>query len=86
MHLRCNAHILNLIVAEGLKEYHESIAKIRNVVRFGRSSPSRKQKFKAYIERGKISSNKLLCPDVVTRWNSIYFMLKAAEKYQKVFD
>ena len=50
MHLRCNAHILNLIVAEGLKEYHESIAKICNVVRFVRSSPSRPQNFKAYDE------------------------------------
>ena len=86
MHLRCTAHILNLIVAEGLKEFHESIAKIHNVVRFVRSSPSRTQKFKVYIEREKISSNKLLCPDVVTRWNSTYFMLEAAKKYQKVFD
>ncbi|KAH9736326.1 BED-type domain-containing protein [Citrus sinensis] len=73
MHLRCSAHILNLIVAEGLKEYHQSISKIRNV-------------FKAYAEREKISSNKLLCLDVVTRWNSTFFMLEAAEKYEKVFD
>ncbi|KAH9763602.1 BED-type domain-containing protein [Citrus sinensis] len=86
MHLRCSAHILNLIVAEGLKEYHQSISKIRNVVRFIRSSPSRTQKFKAYAEREKISSNKLLCLDVVTRWNSTFFVLEAAEKYEKVFD
>ncbi|XP_052297146.1 zinc finger BED domain-containing protein RICESLEEPER 2-like [Citrus sinensis] len=86
MHLRCSTHILNLIVAEGLKEYHQSISKIRNVVRFIRSSPSRTQKFKAYAEREKISSNKLLCLDVVTRWNSTFFMLEAAEKYEKVFD
>ncbi|KAK9221778.1 hypothetical protein WN944_010207 [Citrus x changshan-huyou] len=86
MHLRCSAHILNLIVAERLKEYHQSISKIHNVVRFVRSSPSRTQKFKAYAEREKISSNKLLCLDVITRWNSTFFMLKAAEKYEKVFD
>lgn len=43
IHLSCNAHRLNLIVAEGLKEYRKSIAKIRNVVGFVRSSPSRTQ-------------------------------------------
>ncbi|KAH9662777.1 BED-type domain-containing protein [Citrus sinensis] len=86
MHLRCSAHILNLIVVEGLKEYHQSISKICNVVRFVRSSPYSTQKFKAYAEREKISSNKLLYLDVVTRWNSTFFMLEAAEKYEKVFD
>ena len=65
MHLRCSAHILNLIVAEGLKEYHQSISRIRNVVRFVRSSPFRTQKFKTYAEREKISSNKLLCLDEI---------------------
>ena len=41
MHLRCCAHIVNLIVNEGLKEMHNSIAAIRNCVRYIRSSPSR---------------------------------------------
>ncbi|KAH9687521.1 hypothetical protein KPL70_014804 [Citrus sinensis] len=52
----------------------------------GQNMHLRTQKFKAYAEREKISSNKLLCLDVVTRWNSTFFMLEAAEKYEKVFD
>ncbi|XP_062114457.1 zinc finger BED domain-containing protein RICESLEEPER 3-like [Humulus lupulus] len=34
LHMGCCAHIVNLIVTEGLKEKHGSIAAIRNVVRF----------------------------------------------------
>ena len=83
MQLRCNAHILNLIVAEGLIEYHESIPKICNVVRFIKSSPSKTQKFKAYAKRKKISSNNLLCLDVETRWNSIYFHVRGCRKVSK---
>ncbi|KAK3189129.1 hypothetical protein Dsin_028690 [Dipteronia sinensis] len=86
MHLRCSAHILNLIVTEGLKDYHESISKIRNVVRYVRGSPARLQKFKSCAEREKISSKKLLCLDVPTRWNSTYLMLESAEKFQKAFE
>nr|KYP36927.1 Putative AC9 transposase [Cajanus cajan] len=39
LHVRCCAHILNLVVNNGLKDLHVSINKIRNVVRFVRVSP-----------------------------------------------
>uniref|UniRef100_A0A2N9HQJ0 HAT C-terminal dimerisation domain-containing protein n=1 Tax=Fagus sylvatica TaxID=28930 RepID=A0A2N9HQJ0_FAGSY len=41
LHMRCCAHILNLIVQDGLKDIHESIAKVRNAVRYAKSSPKR---------------------------------------------
>ena len=44
MHICC-AHILNLIVQSGLKSIHESIAKVRNVVRYVRASSTRFEKF-----------------------------------------
>ena len=45
MHMRCCAHILNLIVQNGLKSIHESIAKVQNAVRYVRASLARFEKF-----------------------------------------
>ncbi|XP_050888759.1 zinc finger BED domain-containing protein RICESLEEPER 2 [Lathyrus oleraceus] len=85
-HLRCYAHILNLVVRDGLKQNDLSISAIRNVVRFVRSSPQRSAKFKECIEFARINCKKLLCLDVPTRWNSCYLMLDAAKKYQAAFE
>ena len=41
MHMRCCAHILNLIVGEDLKEIDASVAKVREAVRYVKSSPNR---------------------------------------------
>ncbi|KAK3017185.1 hypothetical protein RJ639_007128 [Escallonia herrerae] len=46
MHIRCGAHIIDLIVSEGMKEVHESNVKIQSAVRLLRSSPSRPLSFK----------------------------------------
>ncbi|KAF7826425.1 zinc finger BED domain-containing protein RICESLEEPER 2-like [Senna tora] len=86
LHMRCCAYILNLIDMDGLKEVHDSIVKIRNAVRFVRSSHSRVQKFKTCAEDEKIQSKSLVSIDVCTRWNSTYLMLESALKFQLAFD
>lgn len=70
IHMRRDADILNLIVNEGLKSMHESIAAIRNSVRYIRASPVRLQKFMGYVEREKIDCKGSLVLDVPIRWNS----------------
>ena len=85
MHMRCCAHILNLIVGEGLKEIDASVAKVREVVRYVKSSPNRNQTFWSFMERLGMESKSFLCLDVPTRWNSTYLMLETAKKFKKVF-
>ncbi|XP_028084977.1 zinc finger BED domain-containing protein RICESLEEPER 1-like [Camellia sinensis] len=86
LHMRCCAHILNLIVGEGLKELDTSICCVRDVVRYVRSSPNRHESFKKCVEMCQIESKSLLCLDIPTRWNSTYLMLESAEKFEKAFE
>lgn len=65
-HVRCCAHILNLVINNGLRDVHNSIPTIRNVVRFVRSSPHRLARFKECIYFSKIEGKKLVCLDVLT--------------------
>ncbi|XP_050262612.1 zinc finger BED domain-containing protein RICESLEEPER 2-like [Quercus robur] len=85
LHMRCCAHILNLIVGDGMREIDASIAKVREAVRYVKSSPNRNQTFVGFVERLGIESKSLLCLDVPTRWNSTYLMLETAQKFEKVF-
>jgi hypothetical protein len=86
MHMRCCAHILNLIVAEGLKEVDDSVVRVRSAVKYVMSSPIKFEKFKVCIEREQLDFKGLLCLDVPTRWNSTFFMLEGAEKYRTAFQ
>ncbi|XP_059431483.1 zinc finger BED domain-containing protein RICESLEEPER 2-like [Corylus avellana] len=86
MHIRCCAHILNLIVTDGLKEVDEFIVSVRSAVKYAKSSPVRFDKFKACIEREQLDFKGLLYLDIPTRWNSTFFMLEGAEKCQAAFQ
>ncbi|KAH9672415.1 BED-type domain-containing protein [Citrus sinensis] len=86
MHVRCSAHIINLIVQDGLAEVNHSIASIHNAVKYVRSSPARLQKFKTCVDREKISYGGLMVLDVPTKWNSTYLMLHKAVVFEKTFD
>lgn len=85
LHMRCAAHILNLIVQDGLKEVDMSIKRVRAAVRYIRNGGTRLVKFKEIVVEEKVKSKAFLKIDVPTRWNSTYIMLKAANVYDKVF-
>ncbi|GFZ13191.1 hypothetical protein Acr_23g0015760 [Actinidia rufa] len=86
LHMRCCAHILNLIVVEGLKEENRSIDRVRDVVRYVRSSPQRLESFKKCVEKEKIDCSQTVCLDVSTRWNFTYLMLEVAVKFENAFQ
>ena len=86
LHMRCAAHILNLIIKDGLKDLDVSIVKVRGAVKYVRSSPSRLQKFKECVEEEMIQTKSLVCLDVETRWNSTFLMLKTAVMFKKAFQ
>ncbi|KAG7943234.1 hypothetical protein I3843_15G028400 [Carya illinoinensis] len=86
LHMRCCAHILNLIVRDGLKEYDQSIARIRAAVKYVKSSPQRWNTFKQCCDSEDITCKSSVCLDVPTRWNSTFMMLDRAEKFQKAFQ
>ena len=84
--MRCIAHIMNLIVNDGLKEVNVSVKKVREPIRYIRNSPARWKKFKEISELIGVESKCSLSLDVPTRWNSTYIMLKTACFFEKSFD
>ncbi|CAN1254871.1 Zinc finger BED domain-containing protein RICESLEEPER 2 [Linum perenne] len=85
LHIRCVALVVNLVVNDGLRECSISIERVRETVKWVKSSPARLVKFKSCIVFEGIESKKLVCLDVSTRWNSTYLMLEVAEKYEAAF-
>lgn len=76
-HFGCYAHTLNLILQDSLKEFKDSLAKIKKIVGFFHKSSSASEKFlKQQVLNGK--TPKKLVQEVETRWNSTFFMLERA--------
>ncbi|XP_042052014.1 zinc finger BED domain-containing protein RICESLEEPER 2-like [Salvia splendens] len=83
-HVRCCAHILNLIVQEGLKVASDALDKIRASIKYVKASEARMIKFKECARKVDIEFTTSLCMDVPTRWNSTYLMLASGIKYRRV--
>jgi hypothetical protein len=87
MHMRCCTPILNLIVKSGAKvDKDVSIPKIRDAVKYVKSSPSRLVYFMECAADEKVSYKCVVVLDVETQWNSTYLMLNVAVKYKNAFD
>ncbi|XP_070049839.1 zinc finger BED domain-containing protein RICESLEEPER 2-like [Nicotiana tomentosiformis] len=86
LHVRCMAHIMNLVVQDGLKESSVSIERVRHEVRYVRQSPVRLKRFQECFDNEQLNCKKTLCLDVPTRWNSTYLMLRRAVEFESVFS
>ncbi|CAO2177128.1 unnamed protein product [Urochloa humidicola] len=80
LHMRCAAHILNLIVKDGLAAMDKDagLERIRESVRFWSATPKRHEKFEKKASELNIKFERRLVLDCKTRWNSTYIMLSTA--------
>lgn len=85
-HQRCAAHVINLVCQAGLEFLDPMISKIRDSVKYIRSSQTRKKKFEEIIEQQGVSCGKWPSLDTPTRWNSTYIMIDTAREYRGVFS
>ncbi|KAM3303723.1 hypothetical protein P3S67_014753 [Capsicum chacoense] len=81
LHVRCMAHIINLVVQDGIKEANILIERIRQAVRYIRQSPARWKNFQECCVDENLAKKSLRL-DVPTRWNSTYLMLNRAIEYE----
>lgn len=58
LHVRCGAHILNLIVQHGLKAIDSSVVKIRESVKFIKGSEMRGMKFAECVKYVSLEAKK----------------------------
>lgn len=86
LHMRCVAHIVNLVVQDGLKIMSHPVQRIRNAVKYVRSSTARMTSFKNRVTISKVNSKGHLSLDVCTRWNSTFLMLETAVTFERAFD
>ncbi|XP_022020029.1 zinc finger BED domain-containing protein RICESLEEPER 2-like [Helianthus annuus] len=85
-HVRCCAHILNLVVQDGLGKIDGCLVKIREGVKYLKKSAGRLLKVGEISITLGIQTRRSLCIDVKTRWNSTHRMLKSAIQYKHAFE
>ncbi|XP_043687054.1 zinc finger BED domain-containing protein RICESLEEPER 2-like [Telopea speciosissima] len=85
-HVCCGAHILHLIVQDGLEELKDVLVKIRDMVRWINDSPSRIESFRDILVQTRLSHKKSVSLDVATEWNSTCEMLHNALDVREAFE
>ncbi|KAA8544887.1 hypothetical protein F0562_019719 [Nyssa sinensis] len=83
-HVHCCAHIINLLVQDGIKEVKILVDIVREGVKYLITSDSRMIQFSDIAKQLQLSSKKLIL-DCPTSWNSTYMMLATALEFREVF-
>ncbi|CAH1417283.1 unnamed protein product [Lactuca virosa] len=84
-HIRCCAHVLNLVVQDGLKAIVEGIVKIRESIKYVKGSQARRKKFIDCVKYVNMNPKTGLRQDVPTQWNATYLMIESALFYRRAF-
>lgn len=83
-HVRCCAHILNILVQYGLDEINDVIKNVRESVKYITASPGRISIFSEIAKQLRCPGKKLIL-DCSTRWNATHAMLSCALEFKRVF-
>ncbi|CAN1240275.1 Putative AC transposase [Linum grandiflorum] len=86
LQMRCSAHILNLIVKDGLDIIKSGIERIRDSVSYWTATPKRVEFFEECAKQRNVDVGRKLAIDCPTRWNSTFKMLESALPYKDVFS
>jgi hypothetical protein len=84
--VRSAAHLIISIVQDVMDALHDVIQKIRESIRYIKSSQEVQGKFNEISQRAGINSQKALLLDNPLHWNSTYFMLETALEYRSAFS
>ncbi|KAL5560920.1 hypothetical protein UlMin_030667 [Ulmus minor] len=84
-HMRCVAHILNLIVKDGISILDKGIVNILESVSYWTVTTKRNEKFMETARQLHIQSTKVLALDMPVRWKSTYVMLSTTLIYKSIF-
>jgi hypothetical protein len=83
-HVRCCAHITNLLVQDGISQIGDIVDCVRDDIKYIIASEGRLKQFVEIAKQLQLSYKKLIL-DVPTRWNSTYMMLSTALEFREVF-
>lgn len=83
--LDCCAHVISSIAEEALKEIGGAVKKVRESIKYVKSSRVRKQKFLECVSQSFLEKKKGLRQDVSTWWSSTFIMLEGALYYRRAF-
>lgn len=84
-HIRCMAHIINLVVKMGLKHEVYHVKNLQDAVKYIRASPQRIKTFKQAMKDAAVESQRFLCGETPTRWNSTFELLRSAYDVKDAF-
>ncbi|KAB8109673.1 hypothetical protein EE612_046023, partial [Oryza sativa] len=85
-HVRCNAHILNIMVQNGTRLITSAIANVRDIVKTITSIPSPMQIFNSVVQRMGLKTKSRLVVDVPHRWNATYDMIHDSLAYKAAIN